>query len=678
MKCFGCGKEGHTVRACPDRGEPAPPGVGGASGAVDRPGAADHRGPGTARCHIVAGAEWCQRADQEKAFDRVEHNFLWKVIGEEPLIYGARLDVCSDATPGLMAALHQTKTLCLQQLVDAVGPALTDAQELGSLLGIQSVRVAQRILELWRQRLSGKEKSLITEYSRKTSEPDPKDPFPEILLSPVLEEASGPLLVTCNPTNLSLHKADNKTLYRNCVKSMNRRGLSGRPLTAALANLLGVTAHGALVRSRFLDISQMDAPSQFFFGLEKKNGQKKVIHSLRSSGGSSISGSSEIRSFAASFYADLYMTEFTDSPEVSQHFYADLPQVDPEDNIKLEAGLSLAELHAALMSLQNGKAPGIDGLPVDFYKSFWSVLGEDLLEVIMDCLETGRLPLSCRRAVITLLPKKGDLQELKNWRPVSLLCTDYKILSKVLACRLREVMASVIHIDQTYCVPGRLISDNVTLIRDVLEVSSSLAVDTGLISIDQEKLLIGWSECSFLVFREGSGRDVLLSGMLYSLAIEPLLHKLRKDLCGVCFPGCDVHFKLSAYAEDVIVMKKVGRGWSTWPVGVLLSVSSSYRGFFSWAQGPGVETPGLLYSAESRWTGTERVIVFNGLEEGERFVRARFLSQRVYGVDSAEEAEMGTDGLSVLAAAGASVVRWTLGYSGLGRACAVKKVPYCK
>ncbi|KAI3357946.1 hypothetical protein L3Q82_016322 [Scortum barcoo] len=89
--------------------------------------------------------------------------------------------------------------------------------------------------------------------------------------------------------------------------------------------------------------------------------------------------------------------------------------VDPEDNIKLEAGLSLAELHAALMSLQNGKAP-----------------------VIMDCLETGRLPLSCRRAVITLLPKKGDLQELKNWRPVSLLCTDYKILSKVLACRLRE------------------------------------------------------------------------------------------------------------------------------------------------------------------------------------------------------------------------------------------------
>ncbi|KAI3355002.1 hypothetical protein L3Q82_004803 [Scortum barcoo] len=61
-----------------------------------------------------------------------------------------------------------------------------------------------------------------------------------------------------------------------------------------------------------------------------------------------------------------------------------------------------------------------------------------------------------RRAVITLLPKKGDLQDLKNWRPVSLLCGDYKVLSKALALRLREVMAEVVHVDQTYCVPGRL------------------------------------------------------------------------------------------------------------------------------------------------------------------------------------------------------------------------------
>lgn len=160
--------------------------------------------------------------------------------------------------------------------------------------------------------------------------------------------------------------------------------------------------------------------------------------------------------------------------------------MDADTNAVLDAELSLNELNTALMSMANGKAPGIDGLPFEFHKSFWPVVGEDLLEVFRDSLCKGQLLLSCGRAVITLL-KKGDLQDLKNWRPVSLLCGDYKILSKVLASRLREVMREVIHVNQTYCVPGRSISDNVTLIRHVLDVSGSLGIDTGLLSIDQEK-----------------------------------------------------------------------------------------------------------------------------------------------------------------------------------------------
>lgn len=55
----------------------------------------------------------------------------------------------------------------------------------------------------------------------------------------------------------------------------------------------------------------------------------------------------------------------------------------------------------------------------------------------------------CLRAVITLLPKKGDLQDLRNWRPVSFLCGDDKVPSKALAFRLKEVMAEVVHVGQT-------------------------------------------------------------------------------------------------------------------------------------------------------------------------------------------------------------------------------------
>ena len=121
----------------------------------------------------------------------------------------------------------------------------------------------------------------------------------------------------------------------------------------------------------------------------------------------------------------------------------------------------------------------------------------------------------------------------------------------------REVMASVIHPDQTYCVPGRFISDNVTLIRDVLDLSSSLVIETGLISLDQEKAfdrvehlylwktlerfclspclkamikvlyqdiesvlkINGGLSAPFKVHR-GVRQGCLLSGMLYALSIE--------------------------------------------------------------------------------------------------------------------------------------------------------------
>ncbi|KAL0159537.1 hypothetical protein M9458_043262, partial [Cirrhinus mrigala] len=119
-------------------------------------------------------------------------------------------------------------------------------------------------------------------------------------------------------------------------------------------------------------------------------------------------------------------------------FLDDLPKISEESNKELECSLTLGELYKALQDMECGRALGVDGLPVDFLKVLWPEIGGDLLEVFNDSLLKGGLPLSCRRAVITLLPKKGDLTEIKNWRPVSLLCSDYKLLSKTLANRLTK------------------------------------------------------------------------------------------------------------------------------------------------------------------------------------------------------------------------------------------------
>ncbi len=122
--------------------------------------------------------------------------------------------------------------------------------------------------------------------------------------------------------------------------------------------------------------------------------------------------------------------------------------------------LTLQELTDAVKQLSLGRSPGIDGITTDFYHYFWNVLGQDFYEVVKECFENGFLPSSCRRAVLSLLPKKGDLGFLKNWRPVSLLCTDYIILAKCLANRLKQYLDTIIHSDQTYCVPERSIMDN--------------------------------------------------------------------------------------------------------------------------------------------------------------------------------------------------------------------------
>ncbi|CAM2106172.1 unnamed protein product [Caretta caretta] len=91
------------------------------------------------------------------------------------------------------------------------------------------------------------------------------------------------------------------------------------------------------------------------------------------------------------------------------------------------------------------------------------------------------------RAMLALLPKKGDLCDLRNWRPVSLLSTDYKVIAKAISLWLGSVLADVIHPDQTYAIPGRTIFDNLYLVRDLLELRCRDGLSFALLSVDQEK-----------------------------------------------------------------------------------------------------------------------------------------------------------------------------------------------
>ena len=92
-----------------------------------------------------------------------------------------------------------------------------------------------------------------------------------------------------------------------------------------------------------------------------------------------------------------------------------------------------------------------------------------------------------RLGLIAILYKKGDRTNFKNWRPISLLNTDYKILAKIFSKRLSKVLATIINSDQTCAVPGRTILTNGLLLRDLIELSDERGIPAALVCLDQLK-----------------------------------------------------------------------------------------------------------------------------------------------------------------------------------------------
>lgn len=104
-----------------------------------------------------------------------------------------------------------------------------------------------------------------------------------------------------------------------------------------------------------------------------------------------------------------------------------------------EGAVSLAELTAALKFMNSIKAPGSDGFTAEFYTKFWGLLGPLLLRVINVCFYDGCLPESMNVSLTRLVYKKrGNIRDLKNWRPISLLNVDYKICSKAITLQCRR------------------------------------------------------------------------------------------------------------------------------------------------------------------------------------------------------------------------------------------------
>ena len=164
-----------------------------------------------------------------------------------------------------------------------------------------------------------------------------------------------------------------------------------------------------------------------------------------------------------------------------------IPKLSDYARESCEGLITEQELLKAVNSMENNKSPGLGGLTINFYKHFWPLLGEKLTRVYNYAFQTGCLAVSQRRGVITLLFKKGDRTQLKNWRPITLLNTDYKILTKALANRLQQVLPLIDHSDQIASKKWRTIIDNTRPLHDFVTYANEKGIPLALISVDQLK-----------------------------------------------------------------------------------------------------------------------------------------------------------------------------------------------
>ena len=89
--------------------------------------------------------------------------------------------------------------------------------------------------------------------------------------------------------------------------------------------------------------------------------------------------------------------------------------------------------------MKHNKSPGLDGITTEFYQAFWLLLGNFLVDVYNECYEEGIQPDSQRQAVFSLIFKKGNADDIANYRPISLTNVDYRILAFTLAQRMQKL-----------------------------------------------------------------------------------------------------------------------------------------------------------------------------------------------------------------------------------------------
>uniref|UniRef100_A0A8C5MVW3 Reverse transcriptase domain-containing protein n=1 Tax=Leptobrachium leishanense TaxID=445787 RepID=A0A8C5MVW3_9ANUR len=268
-----------------------------------------------------------------------------------------------------------------------------------------------------------------------------------------------------------------------------------------------------------------------------------------------------------------------------------LPTLDKVQSILVGSPITEEEIGRALGLMKPLKAPGPDGFTYRYYKAFYPKLKPILCRLFNAAREGAPFPAESLLATIVLLPKPGkDPENIDSYRPISLLNTDIKLLAKILALRLDPLLPVLVSPDQVGFIPGRQAYDNTRRAADLVWFAETYQRPSLFLSLDAEKafdraewpflftllkhlgfpptflrmlsalyaspgaqILIPGADRIPFEIRNGTRQGCPLSPALFALFLEPLLLAIKSDAGISGLTVGDLEFKLSAYADDVLL-----------------------------------------------------------------------------------------------------------------------------
>ena len=202
---------------------------------------------------------------------------------------------------------------------------------------------------------------------------------------------------------------------------------------------------GAIVGSRAQRAENGEKNTKYFLNLEKRNNDKKFICELKCGKGFIKTDQKEISAELVDYYKQLYSgSNCTKSQLNDLEEYvikAKLSKLTENQKLICDAPITLKECKNALNQLHTNNSPGMDGFTTEFYKAFWNDIKNCLFNSIAFLFNICKLTDSQYLGVITLIPKPDkDLLLAGNYRVITLLNCDYKIISKIINNRLKHLM----------------------------------------------------------------------------------------------------------------------------------------------------------------------------------------------------------------------------------------------